>query len=123
MQQYRINYRLLISLGVGFVIASVAVYALHRFQLNRNAKALIAEAVNSEEAGKHQDAAEAYGNYLSIVPDDDAVRVKYANAWADVTEEDDVTPEDFGRGLMVMEETVRTLPDEKTLQKRLVDMY
>jgi tetratricopeptide (TPR) repeat protein len=123
MQQYRLNYRLLISLGVGFVVASAAVYVLHKYQLNRNAKALLDQAVTAEEAGKHQDAADAYSNYLSIRPEDDAVRVKYANASGDVTEEDDVTPEDFGRGLMVMEETVRNLPDEKALQKRLVDMY
>jgi tetratricopeptide (TPR) repeat protein len=123
MQQYRVNYRLLIGLAIGFVVASVAVYGLHSFQINRNAKALLVEAAKAEESGNHQDAADAYSNYLSIRPEDDAVRVKFANAWGDVTEESDVTPEEYGKGVQVMEETVRTLPDEKTLQKRLVDMY
>jgi cellulose synthase operon protein C len=123
MQQYRLNYRLLIGTAVGFVVASVMVYGLWKFQINRNASSLTKAAEEFEAEGNHHDAADAYGNYLSIRPDDDAVRLKYANAWGDVTEDDNVSPEDFGRGVLVMEETVRSLPDEKTLQKRLVDMY
>ncbi|HEY4233091.1 MAG TPA: hypothetical protein VGM76_06680, partial [Lacipirellulaceae bacterium] len=123
MQQYRVNYRLLIGLFIGFVITSTAVYWLHHFQINRNAKALLDEAAKAEEGGRHKDEADAYSNYLSIRPDDNEVRVKYANAWGDVTEDVNVSPEDFGKGLQAMEETVRTLPDEKALQKRLVDMY
>jgi cellulose synthase operon protein C len=123
MQQYRVNYRLLIGLAIGLFVTSIAVYGLHKYQINRNATALLDEAAKHEADGKIQDAADAYNNYLSIRPEDDAIRVKFANAWGDVTEQDNVSPEDFGRGVQVMEETVRTLPDEKTLQKRLVDMY
>jgi tetratricopeptide (TPR) repeat protein len=123
MQQYRLNYPLLIGLMVGSVFVSGAVYLIHKYQINRNANALITEAADFESQGKHHDAADSYGNYLSIRPDDDAARVKFANAWADVTQEDSVSPEDFSRGVQVLEETVRTLPDEKALQRRLVDLY
>src|SRR5258707_1121632 len=123
MQQYRLNYPLLIGLIVGLVFTTGAVYLIHKYQINRNANVLMTSAAEYESQGKHQDAAEAYGNYLSVRPDDDAARVKYANAWADVTTDDNVLPEDFSRGVMVLEETVRNLPDEKALQRRLVDLY
>lgn len=123
MQQYRLNYPLLIGLIVGSVFATGAVYLIHKYQVNRNADVLMTSAAEYESQGKHQEAADAYGNYLSIRPDDDAARVKYANAWADVTMDDDVSPEDFSRGVMVLEETVRNVPDEKALQRRLVDLY
>ena len=123
MQQYRLNYPLLIGMIVGFVFVSAAVFFIHKYQIDRNANALITEATDFETQGKHHDAADAYGNYLSIRPEDDAARIKYANAWGDVTLEDNVSPEDFSRGVGVLEETVRTLPNEKALQRRLVDLY
>ena len=70
MQQYRLNYPLLIGLIVGSVFATGAVYLIHKYQVNRNADVLMTSAAEAESQGKHQEAAEAYGNYLSIRPDD-----------------------------------------------------
>ena len=44
MQQYRVNYGLLIGLIVGTLVVSVATFGLWRYQINRNAGSLIAAA-------------------------------------------------------------------------------
>ena len=44
MQQYRVNYSLLIGLAIGAVVCSGAVYGLWRFQIERKSGWLIGEA-------------------------------------------------------------------------------
>ena len=39
MQQYRLNYTLLIGLAVGTLVASGAVYGLWKFQIEQSARA------------------------------------------------------------------------------------
>ena len=123
MQQYRVNYVLLIGLLVGSLITLVAAYSLWKFQINRNAGSLIEAATKAQEEGDLRAAAQDYGNYLSIRPKDEEVRVKLANVWIDVTEQPEVEPEDWGRSINYLEDTVRKLPEEKALQRRLVDLY
>src|SRR3972149_1754159 len=105
MQQYRVNYGLLVGLLVGSLIVSGAAYALWRFQIDRKAGALIAVATTALEEDDYRAAAQAYSNYLSIRPKDDEVRVKLANVWADVTEQVEVNPEDWGRSITFLEDT------------------
>jgi tetratricopeptide (TPR) repeat protein len=123
MQQYRVNVNLLIGMVVGTVVVAGATYALWRYQLNRNADALIVSGEDAVKAGDPRQAAREYSNYLSIRPLDDKARVKLANLWIDVTEQPVVQPEDWGRSIAILEDTVRRLPNEKELQRRLVDLY
>src|SRR3990172_1144243 len=123
MQQYRVNYVLLSGMVVGMLVVTAATYVLWRFQINRNAGTLIATAAEAQKAGDLRAAAHEYQNYLSIRPKDNEVRVKLAHVWIDVTEQVEVEPEDWGRSIAYLEDTVRKLPDEKALQRRLVDMY
>jgi tetratricopeptide (TPR) repeat protein len=123
MQQYRVNVGLLIGLIVGTIIVSAATYGLWLFQIDRNADALIAAGEEAEQAGDYRTAARELGNYLSIRPTDDKVRIKLANLWADVTEQPEVQPEDWPRTIATLEDTVRRFPEEKALQRRLVDLY
>jgi len=96
---------------------------LWRYQINRNAGSLIAAGEKAQEDGDLRTAVREYGNYLSIRPLDDAVRVKLANLWVDITEQTQVEPEDWGRSINYLEDVVRRLPDEKAVQKRLVELY
>ena len=123
MQQYRVNFGLLIGLIVGTLVVSVATYGLWKFQINRNAGSLIAAGEEAQKEGDLLTAVREYGNYLSIRPDDDAVHVKLANLWVDVTEQPEVLPEDWGRAINYLEDVVRHMPEEKAVQKRLVDLY
>ena len=107
MQQYRLNYRLLIGLCVGAVIASAAIYGLWKFQIGRKSDVLLAEAEKAREAGDSRTAAQYYSHYLSIHGSDDDTRVKLAEAWADRMEADDVQIEEVGIAMRVLETTVR----------------
>ena len=80
MQQYRVNYSLLIGLIVGTLVCSGAVYALWRFQIERKSGWLLAEAEKAREAGDFREAARNYQQYLTIRSGDPATRIKYANA-------------------------------------------
>jgi tetratricopeptide (TPR) repeat protein len=122
MQQYRVNFSLLIGLLVGTVVCSGAVYGLWRFQIDRNAGALLSDADKAVEEGDYREAVRYYSNYISVRGGDEA-RVKLANAFADLAEQDDVAPEEFATARAVLENTVRLLPDATALQKRLAEFY
>lgn len=123
MQQYRVNYRLLIGLAIGLLVISAATFFLHRYQLDRNADILIASGEKAQKSGDLKSAVREYSNYLSIRRDDEEARVKLANLWADILEQPKFDPEDFGNAIGYMEEIVRTKPEEKALQVRLVELY
>src|SRR5262245_48114723 len=123
MQQYRVNYTLLIGLIVGTLVVSAATFGLHRFQLNRNADALIASAEQAEKEGDLRSAAQDYTDYLSIRRDDEDVRVKLGDLWVDITEQADRRPEDIGLAIAYLEDLLRTKPEEKELRQRVVEMY
>jgi len=123
MQQYRVNFALLIGLIVGTLVVSAATFGLHRFQIGRNADTLIATGEKAQEEGDLKTAVQDYSNYLSIQPGDDEIRLKLANLWADVVEQPKFDPEDYGRAISYLEAVVRQMPEQKALQKRLVELY
>lgn len=123
MQQYRVNYPLLIGLAVVGVLCAGAAYGLWRYQMKRHAGALLGVANEAEEEGDLRAAVQYLISYVSFRPSDTETRLRLANAYADLTEEEDVSMEEFGRALRMLEETVRKHPDEKDLRRRLVELY
>ena len=123
MQQYRVNFRLLISMTIGLLLISAVTFVVHRYQLSRNADALIASGEKAHQAGDLKSAAQDFRNYLSIRPDDKDVEVKLANVWIDVTQKPIVAPEDWGNSIGYLEDVVRRLPEEKEVRKQLVSLY
>lgn len=123
MQQYRVNYGLLIGLIVGTLVLMAFAFGLHHFQLDRNADILIETAEAAQKQGDLQTARDEYANYLSIRPDDDQVRLKLANLHVDINDQPAAEPEDFPIAIAYLEDIVRQMPEEKELQKRLVQMY
>ena len=75
-----------------------------------------------------KEATEFDGQYLSIHPEDKEARIAMANAFIDLTEQDDATREDLGTALRVLEtmlrdEKVVALPEAKALRRRLIGLY
>jgi tetratricopeptide (TPR) repeat protein len=127
MQQYRVNYPLLIGLIVGTLVCSGAVFAIWKFQIERKSGILISEAEKAREAGDVRKAAELYGQYLSIQWEND-VRLKFAQASAELSKQDDVTLQEFSLAWQTLEQIVRdpelgSLPETNKLRRRLVEMY
>lgn len=123
MHQYRVNYLFLIGLFVVGLVCSGAVYVLWLFQMERHSGALLEAATSAEEEGDYRRAAQYFSSYISFQPRDDEARVRLANAWADLTDSDDVTIQEIGRSLELLEGTVRRMPEEKDLRRRLVELY
>src|SRR5262245_27551921 len=122
-QQYRLNYPLLIGLAVGGMVATIGVYGLWKFQIERKSDVLLAEADKAREAKDYRSAAQYYQHYLSIHGSDDETRTKLAEAWADRLDADDVQVEEVGIAIRVLESTVREMPDAMKVQRRLVELY
>jgi tetratricopeptide (TPR) repeat protein len=123
MQQYRVNYRLLIILFVVGMVGAGAAYGLWLFQMERHADTLFEAAVQAEKGGDARTAIPFLASYVSFRPDDTEARVKLANSYADLTEQDDVTYDELSRALNMLEDAVRNMPEERELQTRLVKLY
>ncbi len=128
MQQYRVNYSLLIGLIVGTFLFSGAVYGVWRFQIERKSGWLVGEAEKSRGEKDYRDAVQFYGQYLSVHPEDKDARLKFANSYIDLAEQDDAGPEDLGAAMQILEGTLRRpdmmdVPEAKALRRRLVDLY
>ncbi len=128
MQQYRVNFPLLIGLIVGSVICSGAVYVLWKFQIERKSGWLISEADKSMADGKVREAVQYYGQYMSIHPEDDESRIKFANAELDLVNKQDATIEEMSVASRVLEQMLRNhevadQPDAKKVRRRLITFY
>lgn len=128
MQQYRVNFPLLIGLIVGTLVTSGAVFGLWKFQMERKSGWLIGEAKKAREAGKVRDAARFYRQYLSIHRDDIPSKLDYANTLLDVTQSEDATTLDFRDAFQVLEMQLRNpviaeTPESKDVRRRLIELY
>ena len=91
MQEYRINYTLLVGLIVGTLVCSGAIYGIHKFQTSRQSGWLITAAERAIEEKNYRDAVKYYDQYISIHTNDTDTKIKYANTYLDLVEQDDVT--------------------------------
>ncbi len=128
MQEYRINYSLLIGLIVGTFVCSGAIYALHEYQNSRQSGWLLSEAEKANADKNYRDAVQFYQKYLTIHRTDKEVLIKYANAWLDLTEQDDVAPEELSMAMQVLETMLRdpemaNVPETKNVRRRLITFY
>lgn len=127
MQQYRVNYSLLIGLIIGTLVCSGAVYALWRFQIDRKSDWLLAEAQKADDAGDFREAARNYQQYLTIRTGDPDTRIKHASAYAELSKQDDVTGDELNAAWKILESVLRDrtigeMPEAKDLRTRLVEL-
>jgi tetratricopeptide (TPR) repeat protein len=128
MQQYRFNFPLFIGLVIGTLVCSASVYGLWKFQINRKAGWLLSEAEKAEKANDYKEASRYYGQYLTIHPKNEEIRIKLAQVMADLMQSDDVAPTDVGEALRILESTVRMSSmadnaDARKLRRRLAEVY
>src|SRR6478672_11122486 len=128
MQQYRVNYSLLIGLVIGTFVCSGAVYGLWRFQIERKSGWLISEADRAAAEKDFRNAVQFYGQYLSIHPEDSEARLKFANANLDLADQDTAGADDLSYAMQMVEITLRNpkmvdLPETPALRRRLVNLY
>src|SRR5262245_13804056 len=95
MQEYRINWTLLIGLIVGTVVCSGAIYGIHKFQNARQSGWLINEAEESAAEKNYVQAAQYYIQYNSIHPDEVDTKAKLANTYLDLIEGENADPENY----------------------------
>lgn len=128
MQEYRINYTLLIGLVVGTLVCSGAIYGIHKFQTSRQSGWLLSEAEKSNAEKSYREAIRNYEQYIAIHTEDTESRVKLANALLDLTEQEDVLPEEYGQAIQSLERMLRNqlmadVPEMKDIRRRLVTFY
>ena len=128
MQEYRINYTLLIGLIVGTLICSGAIYGIHKFQNSRQSGWLISEAEKAIAEKNYRAAAQYYQQYISIHNKDNETKIKLANTYLDLLEQENPEPEDFPLAMQTLETMLRNpalaaLPEAKNIRRRLVTFY
>ncbi len=123
MQRYRVNYTLLISLLVGAVVTAGALFGVWRYQLDRNAGALLEQSVKAEDEGNLREAAGNLYQYITMRREDADARVRLANLRFDIIEEgDDVSMRDYGFAMNDSELALRVAPDDHELRRKLIDL-
>ncbi|TWT89013.1 bacteriophage N4 receptor, outer membrane subunit [Pseudobythopirellula maris] len=122
MQQYRVNFTLLIGLLVGALVVVGGGYGLWRFQVDRNAGRLLTRADEAEAEGDLPKTAGLLFEYLRIRKDDAEVHERFANTFAEIAEDPSVQRKDLAMALQRLEMTVRDQPDNDKLRRRLVDL-
>jgi len=128
MQEYRINYTILIGLIVGLFVCSGAIYGIHRFQNSRQSGWLISEADRAIAEKNYHDAVQFYQQYITIHPEDVDTKLKCANTYLDLIAQDDVSPDDISSGVQTLETMLRNTevaaaPEAKAVRRRLIEFY
>lgn len=128
MQEYRVNYPLLIGLIIGTFVCSGAIYALHHFQNSRQADWLSRAAEKAVADKNYHEAVQYYQQYIAIMPEDKESRIKLGNAYLDLTELDDVAPEDISGAVQTLETILRNpimtdVPETPALRLRFARFY
>ncbi|MCC7474966.1 MAG: hypothetical protein IT425_06190 [Pirellulales bacterium] len=128
MQQYRVNYRLLVGLVAGAIVTAGLVGVIWKVQLSRSSGWLLSEGDRAAKEGDLRKARDYYSQYLAIQNEDDEARFKYANAAIDICMGDNVTYEDFMKAHQFIDPMLRnkkhnSKPEAKKVRRRAVDMY
>ncbi len=122
MRRYRVNYWVLFGfLGGSFLAASVAVFLVHPWQVDRKANWFLQRA---DEAFSNNNLREAFNYqhlYVRFRKDEDNARIKLANMAIDISQMDDATREEHGVAYRILDDTVRRTSDTE-LRRRFADM-
>ena len=121
MQRYRVNYRLLIGLVVGSLVATGAAYGMWRFQIDRNATDLLAKADVAEEKGDVAGVFKSLDQYVRLRTDETEPRIRLGKAAAEYVTEKDL---DMNERSDVFNSLVAAVinTDDAELRRKLVDL-
>lgn len=117
MQRYRVNYHLLIGLFVGSIVASVALYFLWRWQLDRKAVWYRERSQAALEEDNQLEAFEYLEKFVKLRTDDNQARVELAAIAADILEMEGVDRESQALAFGILDQTVRRTGDPAARRK------
>lgn len=118
----RLNLKLVIWLGAAGLIAVVAMFFLHQFQMTRTAFVLKSQAEEKVEEGDKEAAIGLYGQYLEYRPDDSEAAVTRAYLMADLAEQDIESGRKHAQNaLALLEDAQRNDPSNEKIRRRLID--
>ena len=121
MQRYRINYHWLIGVFATSLVLAVAAYFVWSWQINRKAGYFLKLAEVALEEEKPQEALESFFKYVQLRPDEEDARIKLGNAAVEVINSGEVTFEQLGQALGILDQSVRITDDAK-LRRELADI-
>lgn len=117
----RLRVGLLLGLLGGAVVMAVAVFAVHRFQVDRNAGGLASLAREKLEQGRTDEALGLFARYLSYRPDDGPTHAEFARLVVDKAERPGAKDRERRYAYNVLEVAVRKNPDDIPLRTRLAE--
>ncbi|NOZ40738.1 MAG: tetratricopeptide repeat protein [Planctomycetes bacterium] len=121
MQRYRINYHWLIGVFVTSLVVAVTAFFVQRWQVERRAGVFLTKAEDALAEGKNYKAFSYFRNYVQLRPEEDAARIKMAEAAIEVVKSLEVTSEQRNYAFGVLDQTVRTTDDAK-LRRELAEI-
>lgn len=117
----RINFKLLLVLMLGAVMAAGGVYLVRRFQLSRNAEGKRQLAQERLAEGKVAEAMDLLGQYVYMRPGDDEAFAEYSELMLGRALLPEATRKERERAFQFLEEAVRRRPEDDDLRLQLID--
>ena len=126
MERYRVNYRLLVGLAVGFVVVTGLLYWRWVTVMDENAVMFLKKADAAEEEDDLREAYQDMKHYIDIRKDDLDARVRLANFALDVFYKHiklgDLGDKEYLNARGTTEEALRRAPERDELRERLVQL-
>ena len=118
----RVNLRLLAVLVILLLAGGAGVYALHRYQVHRNARTMASLADERLAAGQEDEAVDLLARYVAMRPEDLARQRQYAELLLGRIDSGKATPRSVSLAKGMMERAVRAAPDDDLLREKLADL-
>jgi len=117
----RINFKLLLVLMVGAVVAAGGIVLLRRLQIYRNAEGKQQLAKERLAEGKAAEALDLLGQYVSLRPGDDEAFADYSKLLLGRASSANASRIDRDRAFNTVEEALRRAPDNDALRLQLAE--
>lgn len=117
----RVNVRFLFAFLGAVAVLGGGIFALNRYQVDRNAGSLASLARQRLAEGKMAEAMGLFSRYLGMRPKDAAVHAEFAQLVLDRALAPDATQADLARAYNTLEEAVRRNPDNRSLRLKLAE--
>lgn len=117
----RVNVPLLLVLVAVAIVATGAVFLVHRYQTSRNAGGIVALARQRIKEGKTADALSLYARYLGLRPNDPTVVQEYGELLLERAELPEASRGDLQRAFNVLERAVRLNPENDALRREVAE--